>query len=151
MRRYIINIGYNYESDQAIRLDTETIEGTAVALEGVDNVEGGDGLTLGVVGVLSSITNDAHEELTENVTDAVVNQERDTLHTTTAGETADSGLGDTLKVVACQLSVTLGTALAETFTTGSFSRHCSLLCCCSLYGGRAWGLYRLSHAWCWVM
>lgn len=38
---------------------------------------------------------------------------RDTLDTTSAGETSDSGLGDTLDVVAKNLAVTLGTSLAE--------------------------------------
>ena len=38
---------------------------------------------------------------------------RDTLDTTTTSETPDGGLGDTLDVVTKNLSVTLGTALAE--------------------------------------
>lgn len=42
---------------------------------------------------------------------------RDTLDTTTTCETADSGLGDTLDVVAQDLAVTLGSALAETLAT----------------------------------
>jgi hypothetical protein len=39
---------------------------------------------------------------------------RDTLDTTTTRQTADGGLGDTLDVVAQDLAVTLGAALAET-------------------------------------
>ena len=39
---------------------------------------------------------------------------RDTLDTTTTGETSDSGLGNTLNVVTKNLSVTLGTALSKT-------------------------------------
>jgi hypothetical protein len=42
---------------------------------------------------------------------------RDTLDTTTTCETSDSGLGDTLDVVAQDLSVTLGTTLSETLAT----------------------------------
>lgn len=42
---------------------------------------------------------------------------RDTLDTTTASETADSGLGDTLDVVTQDLAVTLGATLAETLAT----------------------------------
>jgi len=38
---------------------------------------------------------------------------RNTLDTTTTRQTADSGLGDTLDVVAKNLAVTLGAALAE--------------------------------------
>jgi hypothetical protein len=42
---------------------------------------------------------------------------RDTLDTTTTSETADSGLGDTLNVVAQDLAVTLGATLSETLAT----------------------------------
>lgn len=42
---------------------------------------------------------------------------RNTLDTTTTSKTADSGLGDALDVVTKNLSVTLGTALAETLAT----------------------------------
>jgi hypothetical protein len=44
---------------------------------------------------------------------------RDTLDTTTTSKTTDSRLGDTLDVVAKNLSVTLCSALAETFATFS--------------------------------
>lgn len=42
---------------------------------------------------------------------------RDTLDTTTTGETANGGLRDTLDVVAKNLAVTLGTTLSETLAT----------------------------------
>ena len=44
---------------------------------------------------------------------------RDTLDTATACETTDSGLGDTLDVVTKNLSVTLGSTLAEALATFS--------------------------------
>jgi hypothetical protein len=44
----------------------------------------------------------------------VVHTGRNTLDTATTSETSDSGLGNTLNVVTKNLSVTLGTALAET-------------------------------------
>lgn len=42
---------------------------------------------------------------------------RDTLDTTTTGETSDGGLGNTLDVVTKNLSVTLGTTLSKTLAT----------------------------------
>ena len=42
---------------------------------------------------------------------------RDTLDAAAAGQTADGGLGDALDVVAENLAVALGTALAEAFTS----------------------------------
>jgi hypothetical protein len=49
-------------------LTTETVEGTALALEGVDNIEGGDSLALGVLSVGDSVTDDTLEEGLENTT-----------------------------------------------------------------------------------
>ena len=98
----------------AAALGTETVEGTAGALECVDDVEGGDGLALGVLGVGDGITNDTLKEGLEDVAGLFVDHGRDTLDTTTTSETADGGLGDTLDVVTKNLPVALGTALAET-------------------------------------
>ena len=45
------------------RLSTETIEGAAGSLEGVDNVESGNGLSLRVFGVGDWITNDLKKDM----------------------------------------------------------------------------------------
>jgi hypothetical protein len=121
------------------RLTTETVEGTwrrksvredaskdvmrkqeeltALALESVDDVERSDGLALGVLSVGDSVTDDTLKEGLQDTTGLLVDHGGDTLDTTTASETADSGLGDTLDVVAQNLAVTLGAALAETLAT----------------------------------
>jgi len=49
-------------------LSTETVEGTALALEGIDNIEGGNSLALGVLSVGDGITDDTLEEGLENTT-----------------------------------------------------------------------------------
>lgn len=54
-------------------LATETIQGAALSLEGVDHIEGGDGLSLGVFGVGDSIADDAFEEGLEDTTRLFVN------------------------------------------------------------------------------
>jgi len=86
-------------------------------LEGVDDIERGDGLALGVLGVGDGVTDDTLEEGLEHTAGLLVDHGRDTLDTTTTGETADGGLGDTLDVVAQDLAVTLGTALSEALAT----------------------------------
>lgn len=53
-------------------LSTETVEGTALALEGVDNVERCDGLALGVLSVGDGVTDDALEEGLEHSASLVV-------------------------------------------------------------------------------
>ena len=88
-------------------------------LERVDNIQRGNRLAFGVFGVGDSITNDALEEGLENTAGLLVDHGRDTLDTTTTSETADSGLGDTLDVVAKNLAVTLGSTFAEALATFS--------------------------------
>lgn len=105
------------------RLSTETVEGSALTLEGVDDVEGGDGLSLGVLGVGDGVTDDVLEEDLEDTSGLFVDQTGDSLDTTSTSETTDSWLGDALDVIPKDLSVTLGAAFAESFTSFSTSRH----------------------------
>jgi len=84
----------------ARRLTTETVEGSALAFESVDNVEGGDSLALGVLSVGDSVTDDTLEECLQNTTGLFVDHGRDTLDTATTSETTNSRLRDTLDVVA---------------------------------------------------
>ena len=88
-----------------------------MSLESIDHVERGDSLAFGVFSVCDSITDDTFEESLEDTTGLLVDHGRDTLDTTTASKTTDSRLGDTLDVVAKNLSVTLGTALAKALST----------------------------------
>ena len=67
-----------------------------------------------MLSVRDSVTNDRLEEGLENTASLLVNHCRDTLDTTTACETTDGGLGDTLNVVTQNLAVTLSTTLAKT-------------------------------------
>jgi hypothetical protein len=102
------------DSPRRSRKGRLTLSGT---LEGVDDVERGDSLALGVLSVGDRITDDVLEEDLEHTTGLLVDQARDTLDTTTTSETTDSGLGDTLDVVSKNLAVTLGTTLAEALAT----------------------------------
>ena len=102
--------------DQGV-LAAETVEGLALAFQGVDDIEGGDGLSLGVLGVGDGVTDDVLEENLQDTASLFVDQSRDTLDTTTASQTADSGLGNTLDVITKDLSVTLGTTLSKAFSS----------------------------------
>ena len=111
-------------------LTTETVEGTALALEGVDDVKRRDGLALGVLGVGDGVTDDTLEEGLEDTTGLLVDHGRDTLDTTTTCETADGGLCDTLDVVTKNLAVTLGTTLAEALAALAACVNVSMLLLC---------------------
>jgi hypothetical protein len=67
-----------------------------------------------VLSVGDRVPDNVLEEDLKDTTGLLVDQTRDTLDTTTTSETTDSGLGDTLNVVAKNLAVTLGSTLSET-------------------------------------
>ena len=90
---------------------------TALALKSVDDVERSNSLALGVLSVGDGVADNTLEEGLENTAGLLVDHGRNTLDTTTTSETADSGLCDTLDVVAQNLAVTLGTTLSETLAT----------------------------------
>ena len=100
-------------------LGAEAVEGLALALEGVDDVEGGDGLAAGVLGVADGVLDDLLEEALEDGAGLLVHEAGDALDAATTSQTADRGLGDALDVVAEHLAVTLaGATLASLATAG---------------------------------
>jgi hypothetical protein len=94
-----------------------------LSLEGIDDIESGDGLAASMLGVGDGITDNVLKEDLEDTTGLFVDEARDTLDTTTASQTADSGLGDALDVVAQHLSVALSTTFAKAFASFATSRH----------------------------
>ena len=113
--------------DGVLSLATETVEGAALALEGIDHIKGSHGLAAGVLGVGDRVTDDILKEDLKDTTGLLVDQARDTLDTTPTSEAADGGLGNTLDVVAKNLAVTLGAALAKALASFATSRHDWLL------------------------
>ncbi len=93
-------------------LSAETVEGLSLTLEGVDNIHSDDSLTASMLGVSDRVTDDVLKEDLEHTTGLLVDETGDTLDATTTSETADSGLGDTLDVIAKDLTVTLGASLS---------------------------------------
>ena len=72
----------------------ETVEGSALSLESVDNVESGDGLSLGVFGVDNGVADNVLEEGSEDSAGLLVDVRADSLDTTSSCQSADSRLGD---------------------------------------------------------
>jgi hypothetical protein len=57
-----------HEYASRTRLTAKAIESAALSLESVDNIQGGDGLSLSVLGVRDSITDDSLKEGLEHTT-----------------------------------------------------------------------------------
>jgi hypothetical protein len=106
-----------------INLTSETVQSAALAFQSVDDVHGGDCLSLGVFSVCDGITNDVFKENFQDTTGFFVDQSRDTLDTTTAGQTTDSWLGDTLDVITKNFAMTLGSSFSETFSSFTATGH----------------------------
>ena len=100
-------------AQRAWRLATESVDGSSLPLERVDDVQGGDGLAASVFCVGDRVTDDGFQEGLENSTGLLVDQSGDSLDSSTAGETTDGRLGDSLDVVPKDLAVALGSSLAE--------------------------------------
>jgi hypothetical protein len=105
-------------------LCSESVQSAALSLESVDHIEGSHSLSASVLGVGDSVTDNILKEHLEDTTGLLIDQSRDTLHTSTASQTANSWLGDSLDVITQNLSVALGTTLSEAFTSFTTSRHC---------------------------
>ncbi len=106
----------------AERLAAEAVQGAALALEGVHDVQGSHGLTASVLSVGHSVADDVLQEDLEHTAGLLVDEAADTLDTTTTCQTTDGGLGDALDVVTEDLAVTLGAALAEALAALAASR-----------------------------
>jgi len=105
---------------------TETVDGAALTLEGVDNVQSGDGLALGVLTVESRILDNTFQEGAQGLTTLVIDQARQTLDTTTTGHTTNRRLGNTGDVVgheagAASTTLTLAHTGFTAFADASFA------------------------------
>jgi len=105
---------------------SETVESATRPLESIDDIERGHRLAFRMFGVGDRVTDNVFEEDLKDTTGLFVDETRDTLHTTTTSEAANGGLCDTLDVVAKNLAVTLGSALSESLSAFSASRHVDL-------------------------
>ena len=115
-----LDLGCSQSEDE---LASESVEGASLALEGVDDVHGGDGLPLGVLAVGDGVTDDVLKEHLQDTTSLLVDESGDALDSSSAGETADGGLGDSLDVVAKNLAMALGSSLSESLSSLSAARH----------------------------
>jgi len=114
-------------NDSSDILDAESVEAAAGTLESVDDIEGSDGLALGVFGVSDRVTDNVLEEDLEHATRFLVDQPRDTLDTAASRQTTDSRLRDTLDVISQDFAMTLRASLSQTLSTFSTSGHVALL------------------------
>ena len=111
-----------------IRSSSETVKGSTLSLKSIDDIEGGDGLSLGVLGVADGISDNVLEEASEDNSGLVIDEGADSLDSTSSGESSDSLLGDTEDGFLDSLGgVSLGSGL--TLNLAEFASFASMCWC----------------------
>ncbi len=93
-------------------LSSKAVQGPALALQSIDNVEGCDSLTACMLSVCDCIPDDILEEDLQDSPSLLIDETRDTLDASTASQSADGGLCDALDVVPKHLPVPFGTSFS---------------------------------------
>merc|ERR1719209_1298453 len=111
-------------------LASKTIQGTALPLQGIHNIHGGDSLPLGMLSVGDGVTNGILQENLQDTSSLLVDKARDPLHSTPPSQSPNGRLGDPLDVVSENFSVPLGSSLAQTLASLSTPSHNETGECC---------------------
>ena len=80
-------------------LAAEAVQGLSLTLQSIDNVHGGDGLPLGVLGVGDCISDDILKEVLEYASGLLVDESADSLYSSSSSQSPDGRLGDALDVI----------------------------------------------------
>lgn len=104
-------------------LSSESVESAPLAFESIDDIHGGDGLPLGVLGVGDGIADDILQENLQHSAGLLIDESGDALDTPSAGQTSDGGFGDALDVVPEHLPVPLGASFPQTLPSFTAARH----------------------------
>ncbi len=98
-------------------LSAESVQGAALALEGIHHVHGSHSLSAGVLGVCDGVADDVLQEGLEHAARLLVDGAGDALDSAAASKAPNGGLCDTQDVVAKHLAVALCSALAESLSS----------------------------------
>ncbi|KAJ0566614.1 hypothetical protein HanIR_Chr06g0275611 [Helianthus annuus] len=98
-------------------LTAETVQGTALSLERIHHIHGGHSLPASVLSVGDGISDNIFQKDLENATCLFIDQTADTLHTSSASQSADSWLGDSLNVVTKNLTVSFCSSLSQSLAS----------------------------------
>jgi len=104
-------------------LTSESVECPALSFEGVDNVHGSHRLPFGVLSVGHGVSDDIFQKDLEDSAGFLVDESRDTLDSSTAGQTTDGGFRDPLDVVSKDFPVSLGSSFPESLASFSTASH----------------------------
>ena len=80
-------------------LTSESVEGSSLSLQGIDDIHSGDSLPLGMLTVGHGIPNHVLQKDLQDTSSLLVDQSADSLHSSPPCKSSDGGLGDSLDVI----------------------------------------------------
>ncbi len=107
----------------SVCLTTETVESAALSLQSIHDIQSSDSLASSMLGVGDSVLNNRLQERLENSSCFLIDEGRDSLDTASTSQSSNGWLSDSLDVVSQDLSVSFRTALSQTLSSFSASRH----------------------------
>lgn len=93
-------------------LTAESVESSALSLQSIDDIHGGDSLSLRMLGVGDCVSDNVLKENLQDSSGFLIDETGDTFHTTSTSQSTNSRLGDTLDVITKNFPVTLGASLS---------------------------------------
>lgn len=106
-----------------VPLTSEAVERTSLPLQSINHIHSRDSLSLGMLGVSHSVTNNIFEEHLEHTTGFLINKPRYTLHSTSPCQPPNCRFSDALNVIPQHFTVALSTSFTKTFTAFTSSSH----------------------------
>ena len=98
-------------------LSPESVQSASLAFKSVDDVQSSDSLSLSMFSISDSVSDDDFKENLQNTSSFLLDESRNTLDSTSTGQSTDGGFSNTLDVIAKDLSVTLGASFSKSFSS----------------------------------
>lgn len=99
------------------RLSTESVKCSTLTFQRVDDVHGSDSLSLGVLAISDGIADDVFKEYLEDSTSLLVDESGDSLDASSACQSTDGWLGDSLDVITQDFAMALGASFSQSLSS----------------------------------
>merc|ERR550519_546304 len=106
-----------------VTLSSKAVQGPSLPFQSVHHIHGGHSLPFGVLRVGDGIADDVLQEDLENTPGLLVDETADPLDAPPPCKSPNRRLGDPLDVVPQHLAMSLGTSLAQSFSSFASSSH----------------------------
>ena len=105
-------------------LASESVEGSALSFEGIDDVQSSHGFSSGVFSVGHRVSDDVFKKAFKYGSGVVVDERGDSLDSSSSRQSSDGGFGDTLNGLLVGFAgVSLGADFAHAFSSFALTGH----------------------------